>query len=89
MINIIFIGTKDFASYILEQLIKKKYNIICSITKKDKNMGRGLKKLSHPVKELSLKYKIKNITTDNINHDELIIKDLKPDIIILVEYSEK
>ena len=89
MKNIIFVGTKDFASYILEKMIKKKYNIRLCITKNDKNMGRGLKKLPHPVKITSLKYNIQTLTTDNINNDEIIIKNLNPEIIIVTEYFEK
>ncbi|HIH2763062.1 MAG TPA: methionyl-tRNA formyltransferase [Candidatus Azoamicus sp.] len=89
MKNIIFIGTKNFASHILEKMIKKKYNIVCSITKNDKNMNRGLKITPHEVKKISLKYNIPTLTTDNINNDEIIIKKLNPDIIIITEYSEK
>lgn len=89
MKNIIFIGTKDFASYVLEKMIKKKYDIICSVTKNDKNMGRGLKKKSHPVKQISIENKINIITTDNINKEEIKIKNLNPEIIIVTEYSEK
>lgn len=89
MKNIIFVGTKDFAGYILEKMIKKKYTIICSITKNDKNMGRGLKKNSHQVKKISQKYNIHTLTTDNINNEEIKIKNLNPDIMIVVEYFEK
>ncbi|HIH2762128.1 MAG TPA: methionyl-tRNA formyltransferase [Candidatus Azoamicus sp.] len=89
MKNIIFIGTNYFASYILEKMIKKKYNIVYCITKKQKNMGRGLKKNRHPVHNVSLKYNITTLTTDSINNNETIIKNLNPDIIILTEYIEK
>lgn len=89
MKKIIFIGTKEFASYILEKMIEKKYDIICSITKNDKNMGRGLKKKAHPVKTISIKNNINVLTTENINEENLNIKNLNPEIIIVTEYAEK
>lgn len=89
MKKIIFIGTNYFASYILEKMIKKKFDIICVITKEDKNSGRGQKKIPCPVKNVSIANKIKIISTNNVNHEYELIKNINPDIIIITEFSNK
>lgn len=91
MKKIILIGTNNFAAKILENLIKKKIKITCTITKPDSKMGRGQKINKHPVKILSEKHSIPCLTEEKINslRSEKKIKELSPNLMILVDYGEK
>lgn len=91
MKKIIFIGTNNFAEKILIQLIKKNIDISYVITKPDTKKHRGLKISPHQVKKISEKYKIKCITPKNINsEDDLnIIKNMSPNLMIMVDYGIK
>ncbi len=91
MKKIILIGTNIFASKILENLIKRKYEIICTITKNDKKFGRGQKLTEYPVKTVSKKNLIQYMTPNDINSldSEINIKKLNPDLMILVDYGYK
>lgn len=91
MKKIILIGTNNFAAKILEKLIKKKYNILCTITKEDNKIGRGQKITEYPVKKLSKEKSILCLTPNDINslESEKNIQQLKPNLIILVDYGDK
>jgi len=91
MKNIIFIGTNYFAASVLKKLLKKKINITNVITKNNKKIGRGQIIKPHPVSIAAKQNKIKVNTTENINSIEIknIIKNINPNIIIMIEYGEK
>lgn len=91
MKNIVFLGTKDFAAKILEKLIKKHIHITHVFTKPDEKMGRGQKFKTQPVKTISTKYNINTHTYNSINSNDAIekIKEINPEIILMVEYGEK
>lgn len=91
MKNLIFIGTNNFASKILEELIKKKIKISLVISKIDSKIGRYYKKNPHPVSIVSENFDVPLYKTENINEkkSEIFIKDVSPELIILVEYGEK
>ena len=55
--NVIFMGTPDFAVPVLELLYKtKKHNIQAVFTQPDKPKGRGYKLTPPPVKVLALEH---------------------------------
>jgi len=90
MNKIIFIGTNNFAAYILDKLIYKKITIIAVFTKPDSIMGRGKILKEHPVKKIAKKNtKIKIYTPNNINTEKYIniIKNIKPKLIIVTDYG--
>lgn len=89
--NIIFMGTPDFAKESLEQLSKTKHNILAVVTNPDKPKGRGMKKLFSPVKEFALANDIPVYQPDKVrNNVEFIqqIKDMKPDLLCVVAYGK-
>ena len=45
-LNIVFMGTPDFAVKSLEVLVNSKHNLVAVVTSEDKKAGRG-KKLKH------------------------------------------
>lgn len=84
--KILFIGSSEFSVPALEKLIEKNYEIIAVVTQPDKQAGRGKKIRFTPVKQVALKYNLKIFQPENINQDKTI-KELKPDLIIVVAYG--
>ena len=86
--KIIFIGTSQFAVLPLENLIKKKYNIIKVITAPDKPTGRKQEITPSPIKQIALKYKLPLSQPEKIAEITLEISKLKPDLIVLAAYGK-
>lgn len=91
MLNILFMGTPDFAKESLEAIYKAGHRILGVVTNPDKPKGRGMKLVASPVKEFALE---KNITIYQPvkvrNNQEFIdeIKNLNPDVICVVAYGK-
>ena len=91
MLNILFMGTPDFAKDSLEAVFNAGHNIIGVVTNPDKPKGRGMKMVFSPVKEFALEHNITIYQPLNIkNNNEFIeeIKALNPDIICVVAYGK-
>lgn len=90
MTKIIFLGTNDFASQILEYLIKTNKNIH-ALTKTDRKSGRKKKLTPTSIKKTAIKTKTNYTEINSINekNTEKIIKNICPDLIIVCEYGEK
>lgn len=89
--NIIFMGTPDFAKESLEALSKTKHKIIAVVTNPDKPKGRGMKMIPSPVKEFALENNIPIYQPSKVkNNDEFLeqIKAMKPDLICVVAYGK-
>ena len=52
--NIVFMGTPDFAQESLKCLVEAGHNILAVVTNIDKPQGRGMKLVSSPVKQYAL-----------------------------------
>jgi methionyl-tRNA formyltransferase len=87
-LNIIFMGTPEFAVSSLEILLQKGYNLVAVITAPDKPSGRGLKMSPSPVKELALKYGVAVLQPTNLKSPEFIeeLKSYKADLQIVVAF---
>lgn len=87
-LNIMFMGTPDFAVECLDKLLKSKHNIVGVVTSEDKKAGRGKKIKISDVKQYCIEKSLKifqpNKLTD-INFINEIIK-LNPDLIIVVAF---
>ena len=88
--KILFMGTPGFAVPCLESLIKVGHNICGVFTQPDKPKGRGHKLTAPPVKEVAIKNNIEVFQPDKIRNAETlsIIKDLEPEIIVVVAYGK-
>ena len=86
--NIIFMGTPEFAVECLDILVKSKHNIIAVITSEDKPAGRGQKIKISEIKKFSIKNKLKILQPRNLKDSNFLneIKLLKPDIFIVVAF---
>jgi len=91
MLNILFMGTPDFAKESLEAIYNAGYNIISVVTNVDKPKGRGMKMMASPVKEFAILKNIPVLQPEKVkNNSEFIdeIKKLNPDIICVVAYGK-
>lgn len=90
MLNILFMGTPDFAKESLESIYNAEYNIIGVVTNPDRPKGRGMKMIASPVKEYAISKNIPVYQPLKVkNNIEFIdeIKSLNPDIICVVAYG--
>jgi methionyl-tRNA formyltransferase len=88
--NIVFMGTPEFAVSSLKTLINN-YNVIGVFTQPDKPKGRGNRVTTSPIKDVALENNIKVYQPKSLRKDHEVIqelKDLKPDYIIVVAYGQ-
>ena len=89
--NILFMGTPDFAQESLKALYEAGYNIIGVVTNVDKPKGRGMKLVPSPVKQYALEKNIKIYQPLKIRKNEEFLKEvkqIKPDLICVVAYGK-
>ena len=88
--NILFMGTPDFAKDCLAELIENKLSVVGVYTNPDKPKGRGHKLAKSPVKELAEIHGIPVYQPSSLRSQEVIdeIKGINPDIIIVVAYGK-
>ncbi len=88
--NIVFMGTPQFAVSSLQKLHENGHNIKLVITQPDKPFGRGKKIKKSEVKEkaeglgLEVFQPLKVKTEDSVN----VIKSLNPDLIVVIAYGQ-
>ncbi|MFL0268217.1 methionyl-tRNA formyltransferase [Candidatus Clostridium radicumherbarum] len=88
--DIIFMGTPEFAVPSLEKLIEN-YNVTAVFTQPDRPKGRGKKIGTSPVKDTAIKYNIPVYQPEKIRNDAKgieTIKELEPDFIIVVAFGQ-
>ncbi len=88
--NIVFMGTPDFAVESLKELIKN-HNVLAVISQPDKPKGRGKKLVNTPIKQFALDNGIEKIYQPEKIKDEEFIKQLEslnPDLFVVVAYGQ-
>jgi len=91
MLDILFMGTPDFARESLEAIYKEGHKILGVVTNPDKPKGRGMKMIATPVKEFATQKNLQVYQPEKVkNNIEFIeeIKRLKPDLICVVAYGK-
>ncbi|MGN0535273.1 MAG: methionyl-tRNA formyltransferase [Eubacterium sp.] len=88
--NVVFMGTPDFAVSCLEKLVNSKHKVVGVFSQPDKPVGRKQIITPTDVKVCALKYDIPVFQPASVkNSDALdIIKNLNPDIIVVVAYGK-
>ncbi|MDD5772491.1 MAG: methionyl-tRNA formyltransferase [bacterium] len=88
--RIIFMGTPEFAVPSLKILIDSGENIVCVVTRPDRKKGRGMKQDVTPVKKLAMVNCLSILQPESSKEPDFIqeVKDLKPDIIVVVAYGQ-
>lgn len=87
--EIVFMGTPDFAVPTLQKLINNKKNVVAVYTKMAKKSNRGFKLQNTPIYEIAEKNNIKIFTPPTFKGGKNLneLKNLKPDLIIVVAYG--
>ena len=91
MLNILFMGTPDFAKESLEAVYNAGHNIIGVVTNIDKPQGRGMKLTPSPVKKFAVEKNIPVYQPEKVKKNEEFIakiKELNPDVICVVAYGK-
>ena len=91
MLNILFMGTPDFARDSLEAVYNAGHNILGVVTNPDRPKGRGMKLVASPVKEFAIEKKLKIFQPEKVKKNEEFIsqiKDMNPDVICVVAYGK-
>lgn len=88
--NVIFMGTPEFAVPSLEKLHENGYNIQLVVTQPDKPYGRGKKLKKSEVKQKAEELGIDILQPDKIKKEENleILKSYNPDVIVVVAFGQ-
>ena len=90
--NVVFMGTPDFAVPTLEKLYEKGYNVQCVFSQPDKPKGRGYKLSPPPVKVTALAHETEVLQPISFKKDadKYIekLKELAPDVIVVAAYGK-
>ena len=89
--NIVFMGTPDFAVESLSKLYDSGHNILAVVSQPDRPSGRGMKFKPTPVKEYALEKNIPVFQAEKVKKNvEFIekIRSFKPDVIVVVAFGQ-
>lgn len=86
--DIIFMGTPDFAVSSLEKLAHSQYNIKAVVTGIDKRRGRGSRLSPTPVKAKALELDLPIIEVENLQSESFVnrLKELEADLFVVVAF---
>lgn len=88
--QVLFMGTPQFAACSLEALYTAGYDICAVFTQPDKARGRGLKHTASPVKELAIAHGTAVYQPVSLRDSSVsdAIRALAPDLIVVVAYGQ-
>ena len=90
--NIVFMGTPDFAVPTLKALVDAGHTVKAAFTQPDKPKGRGLKLTPPPVKEFALTHGIDVYQPQSLKRETEtvtpLIRSFEPDCIVVVAYGK-
>ncbi|MED5353180.1 MAG: methionyl-tRNA formyltransferase [Nitrospinota bacterium] len=88
--NIVFMGTPEFALPTLEKIYNSSHSILSVVTQPDRPKGRGQKNYSSPIKNFSNDNNIPLLQPENVNTQDFInlLSKNRPDYIIVVAFGQ-
>ena len=90
--NIVFMGTPDFAVPTLKAIVDAKHTVSAVFTQPDKPKGRGMKLTPPPVKEFAITHGIDVYQPQSLKRETEtvtpLIRSLSPDCIVVVAYGK-
>ena len=88
--NIVFMGTPEFALPTLEKIYNSSHSILSVITQPDRPKGRGQKQVDSPIKKFALENNLPLLQPTTVNTKEFIASLLenRPDYIIVVAFGQ-
>lgn len=87
--NIVFMGTPEFADASLKALLSSKHQVTAVFTRQDTPKNRGMKMAMPPVKETALAADIPVYQPRTLREEGVLetLQDLAPDIIVVAAYG--
>jgi methionyl-tRNA formyltransferase len=88
--NIVFMGTPEFALPTLKKIYDSSHSILSVVTQPDRPKGRGQKQIDSPIKKFALKKNLPVLQPTSVNTQEFIDSLLvnRPDYIIVVAFGQ-
>ena len=88
--KVIFMGTPDFSTGVLESIIKAGHEVTAVVTQPDKPKGRGHEMQFTPVKEVALKYNLPVLQPKKIRDPEVVaqLEEIPADICVVVAFGQ-
>lgn len=89
--NLVFMGTPDFAVESLKKLYEAGHNIMAVVSQPDKPVGRGMKYMPTPTKAFAVEKGIPVYQPEKVKKNEEFIQEMKklhPDVIVVVAYGK-
>lgn len=88
--NILFMGTPDFAAYSLQLLHDAGHKICAAIAQPDKPKGRGMKLMPVPVKQTAESLGIPVYQPETLKNNAImpLLEQYNPDLIVVVAYGK-
>ena len=88
-LNVVFAGTPEFASEILNAILKSSHTVLGVFTQPDRPAGRGREVKMSAVKQLALKEGLPIFQPISLKNpdEQTILKKLNPDVLIVVAYG--
>lgn len=88
--RVVFMGTPDFATGTLEEIIKAGHEIVGVVTQPDKPKGRGKALMPTPVKETAMKYGISVYQPKRVREPEFMetLRELAPEVIVVAAFGQ-
>ena len=88
MLDIVFMGTPDFAKESLEAIYNAGHNIIAVITNPDRPKGRWMKMIASTVKEFAIEKSIPVLQPEKIREIKDTLEQINPDLFCVVAYGK-
>lgn len=87
-LNIVFMGSPDFAIPSLEKIYQSQHNILAVVSNPDKRRGRGGTPEPTPVKKRSIELGLQTIDVEDLTSDNVQdrLKKLDPDLFVVVAF---
>ncbi|QPJ66713.1 MAG: methionyl-tRNA formyltransferase [Candidatus Nitrohelix vancouverensis] len=88
--NLVFMGSPEFAVPTLEALVASEHCILAVVTQPDRPKGRGQSMTAPAVKVCAEKHGLKVLQPEKARDPQFIatLKDLNPDLIVVVAYGQ-
>nr|WP_296006676.1 methionyl-tRNA formyltransferase [uncultured Blautia sp.] len=88
--RVIFMGTPDFATGTLEEIVKAGHEVVGVVTQPDKPKGRGKTMMPTPVKETALKYDLPVYQPKKVRESEFVelLRSLNPDVMVVAAFGQ-
>lgn len=88
--NVIFMGTPEFAVLSLERLLQSSHEVVCVVTQPDRPAGRGHKVQASAVKEVAVRAGLPVLQPEKIRGTDFhtALAAYSPDVIVVAAYGK-